>query len=60
MDSKALGWEGVKEEAEKRGLRRVSWQDWKKIDAEERKRGTVKGKEREKFTKLDDMLAVLD
>ncbi|KAE8444485.1 hypothetical protein EG329_000469 [Mollisiaceae sp. DMI_Dod_QoI] len=60
VDSKALGWEGVKEEAEKRGLRRVSWQDWKRIDAEERKRGTVKGKEREKFTKLDDMLAVLD
>lgn len=60
VDSKALGWEGVKNEAWKNGLRRVSWQDWKKIDAEERKRGSVQGKEREKFTKVGEMLAVLD
>jgi adrenodoxin-NADP+ reductase len=55
-----LGWEGVKEEAEKRGCRRVSWQDWKKIDAVEKAAGQKKGKEREKFTKVGDMLAVLD
>lgn len=60
VDSKALGWEGVKEEAETRNLRRVSWRDWKKIDAEEKRRGSENGKEREKFTKVDDMLAVLD
>ncbi|CZR62235.1 related to NADPH:adrenodoxin oxidoreductase, mitochondrial precursor [Phialocephala subalpina] len=59
-DSKALGWEGVKEEAEKRGLRRVRWEDWKKIDAVEKQRGSEKGKEREKFNKVDDMLAVLE
>ncbi|KAF8857936.1 NADPH:adrenodoxin oxidoreductase-like protein [Acephala macrosclerotiorum] len=59
-DSKALGWEGVKDEVEKKGLRRVSWEDWKKIDAVEKKRGIEKGKKREKFTKVDDMLAVLD
>lgn len=59
-DSKALGWEGVKDEAEKTGLRRISWQDWKKIDIEERKRGSVRGKEREKFTNVNEMLAVLD
>lgn len=60
VDSNALGWDGVKDEIEKKGLRRVSWEDWKKIDAVEKKRGIEKGKEREKFTKVGDMLAVLD
>jgi adrenodoxin-NADP+ reductase len=55
-----LGWDGLKDEAERRGCRRVSWQDWQKIDAVEKKNGQLKGKEREKFTKIDDMLAVLD
>jgi adrenodoxin-NADP+ reductase len=55
-----LGWHGVKEEAEKRGCRRVSWGDWKRIDAVEKTAGQKKGKEREKFTKVEDMLAVLD
>ncbi|KAL3418356.1 NADPH:adrenodoxin oxidoreductase, mitochondrial [Phlyctema vagabunda] len=55
-----LGWDGVKDEAERRGCRRVSWADWKRIDAEERNRGQAVGKEREKFTSIEDMLAVLD
>lgn len=55
-----LGWDGVKDEAEQRGCRRVSWQDWQKIDAVEKQNGQLKGKEREKFTNIDDMLAVLD
>jgi len=55
-----LGWDGVKEEAEKRGCRRVSWKDWAKIDAVEKARGRAKGKEREKFTRIQDMLAALD
>jgi len=55
-----LGWDGVKGEAEKRGCRRVDWSDWKKIDAVEKAAGQKKGKEREKFTKVEDMLAVLD
>lgn len=59
-DGTGLGWAGVKEQAEKRGCRRVSWQDWKKIDAIEKGRGKSKGKEREKFTRTEDMLAVLD
>lgn len=59
-DGTGLGWDGVKEEAEKRGCRRVSWQDWQKIDAVEKGRGQSKGKEREKFTRIEDMLAVLD
>lgn len=54
------GWEGVKEDAVKRGCRRVSWEDWKKIDAVEKERGRKAGKEREKFTKIADMLSVLD
>lgn len=55
-----LGWDGVKDEADKKGCRRVSWEDWQKIDAAERKRGNAKGKKREKFTKVEDMLKVLD
>jgi adrenodoxin-NADP+ reductase len=54
------GWAGLKGEAEKRGCRRVSWQDWELIDKAERERGAAKGKEREKFTKIEDMLAVID
>jgi adrenodoxin-NADP+ reductase len=54
------GWEGLKEEAKRRGCRRVSWRDWKKIDEAERERGKSKGKEREKFTTIPEMLAVLD
>lgn len=54
------GWAGLKGEAEKRGCRRVGWQDWKIIDETERQMGKAKGKEREKFTRVEDMLAVLD
>ncbi|KAJ9666907.1 NADPH-adrenodoxin reductase [Coniosporium apollinis] len=58
--STGLGWEGVRGEAEKRRLRRVSWEEWKRIDEVERERGREKGKEREKFTDVRDMLRVLD
>lgn len=54
------GWEAVKVEAEKRGCRRVSWEDWKKIDAAEVVRGKISGKKREKFTTIKEMLRVLD
>lgn len=37
----------------------VSWDEWRAIDAEERKRGSKLGKEREKLTRVQDMLAVL-
>ena len=37
----------------------VSWEDWKAIDAEERRQGEKLGKEREKFVTMDDMLKVL-
>lgn len=54
------GWEGVKVEAEKLGLRRVSWEDWKIIDRVEREKGEAKGKIREKFGSIEEMLEVLD
>jgi adrenodoxin-NADP+ reductase len=60
MGGSGLGWDGVRDEAERRGCRRVSWRDWQKIDAAEKRNGQEKGKEREKFTRIDDMLAVLD
>ncbi|KAK4193674.1 hypothetical protein QBC35DRAFT_479908 [Podospora australis] len=56
------GWEGVTKESggttEK--ARVVSWADWKRIDGVERERGRQVGKEREKFVRTGDMLAVLD
>ncbi|KAF4636405.1 hypothetical protein G7Y89_g1689 [Cudoniella acicularis] len=55
-----LGWEGIKEEAREKNCRRVTWEDWKKIDKVEKERGQENGKEREKFTRVEDMLAVLD
>ena len=58
--STGLGWDGVKEEAEKRGLRRVSWEDWEKIDAAEIQRGKELGKQREKFSSVKEMLEILD
>lgn len=54
------GWEGVKGEAEKRGVRRVSWEDWEAIDKAEKKRGEERGKKREKFGSVEEMLKVLD
>jgi ferredoxin--NADP+ reductase len=42
-----------------RGQRVVSFADWQKIDAAEVARGEAKGKPREKFTRLDEMLEVL-
>lgn len=55
-----IGWEAIKVEAEKNGCRRVSWEDWKKIDAAEVARGNESGKKREKFTTINEMLGVLD
>jgi adrenodoxin-NADP+ reductase len=58
--SSGLGWEGLKGEIIEKGLRPVSWKDWKRIDAVEKERGAKLGKEREKFTSVEDMLRVLD
>lgn len=58
--STGLGWEGVRAEAEKRGLRTTSWSDWEKIDAVEQKMGKEKGKLREKFGRVEEMLEVVE
>lgn len=54
------GWDALQEDAARKVLRPVSWDDWKKIDAAEKERGKAKGKEREKFTSIPDILGVLD
>lgn len=57
--STGLGWEGVRAEAENRGLRTTSWSDWERIDAVERERGQQKGKLREKIGRVEEMLEVV-
>jgi ferredoxin/flavodoxin---NADP+ reductase len=39
-------------------LQVLSYGDWRRIDAEEQRRGAIVGKPREKITQLSDMLAV--
>ncbi|NUM55494.1 MAG: FAD-dependent oxidoreductase [Candidatus Hydrogenedentes bacterium] len=41
-----------------RGIRSVSYADWKRIDAAEIERGQAKGKPREKFARIGEMLEV--
>jgi adrenodoxin-NADP+ reductase len=41
------------------GRQVVSWEDWEKLDREERRRGEGKGKLREKMTGVKEMLEVL-
>ncbi|PYH94614.1 NADPH-adrenodoxin reductase Arh1 [Aspergillus ellipticus CBS 707.79] len=57
--STGLGWEGVRSEVEKLGLRPTSWADWQRIDRAERQRGEEKGKVRDKFGRVAEMLEVL-
>ncbi len=49
----------LKDFLKKKGLRPVSFEDWKKIDAAEIERGILSGKPREKFVKKEDMLKIL-
>ena len=43
-----------------RGLRKVTYQDWKRIDSEEVRRGELSGKPREKFTNVSDIISYLN
>lgn len=43
-----------------RGVRVVSYADWQKIDAAEVRRGEPAGKPREKFARVEEMLALLE
>ncbi|KAK4238634.1 hypothetical protein C8A03DRAFT_14920 [Achaetomium macrosporum] len=54
------GWEEVRRETGVDKARVVDWEGWRRIDAAERERGRKVGKEREKFTRTADMLAVLE
>lgn len=55
-----VGGEGLERLLAERGARWVSYGDWRKIDAAEVARGKSRGKPREKFTTIEEMLAVLD
>ncbi|KAF8426875.1 NADPH:adrenodoxin oxidoreductase-like protein [Tirmania nivea] len=54
------GWEAVEEEARGRGVRKVGWEEWRRIEEAERERGRRRGKEREKFGTVEEMLGVLE
>ncbi|KAI9373849.1 NADPH-adrenodoxin reductase Arh1 [Aspergillus egyptiacus] len=58
-DGTGLGWEGLRAEAEKLGVRATSWEDWERIDRAERELGAKKDKLREKFGRVEEMLDVL-
>ncbi|CAK7211521.1 NADPH-adrenodoxin reductase [Sporothrix bragantina] len=53
------GWDGVQAEVDTTGAKVVSWADWQKIDQVEMDKGQQLGKPRSKFTRTEDMLAVL-
>lgn len=59
-DALKRGWEAVKEESGKRGIRSLGWKEWEIIDREEKRRGKEKGKEREKCRSVEEMLRILD
>jgi len=55
------GWSAVRNSDAARSLGKVvTWADWTLIDRAERDRGKVKGKERDKFRSVEEMLGVLD
>jgi len=55
-----VGGKGLHALLDERGVRWVSYGDWRKIDAAEVARGKTRGKPREKFTTVNEMLAVLE
>lgn len=59
-DSACRGREAVLNLLQERGIRPVSFEDWKAIDAEEVARGSESGKPREKFTRIEEIIAFLD
>ncbi len=54
------GADGLDDHFKKRGVRVVSYADWQKIDAAEIQRGEPVGKPREKFTRVEESLSILD
>lgn len=58
-DITAGGWDAIRHELGSRANQAISWNQWRKIDSAERERGRSKGKKREKFTSITEMLAVV-
>ena len=58
--SKKAGAAGILTVLESNNSRHISYDDWKKIDAKEIERGEPKGKPREKYTYIDEMLSVIE
>ncbi len=54
------GADGLRALLDRRGIRVVTYADWQRIDAAEVRRGEANGKPREKFTRLEEMLAASD
>ena len=59
-DREKPGVEALRPLLEKRGIQVLNYQNWLKLDAAEIDRGKPKGKPREKFTRIHEMLAVSD
>ncbi|KAI9167268.1 putative NADPH:adrenodoxin oxidoreductase [Paramyrothecium foliicola] len=55
----AHGWDVIRQEVPDESSKAINWEQWHKIDQAERERGRNSGKEREKFVKVTDMLAVV-
>ena len=51
---------GLAARFEQLGVRVVNYQDWLKIDSQEIERGKPRGKQREKFTQIKEMLSILE
>ena len=57
--SQPSGWDGVMADIGRNAEKSISWDQWRQIDDAERQRGKERGKGREKFTSVVDMLSVI-
>ena len=60
IETKKSGAEGIYSILNNKNIRHISFDDWTKIDTEEVKHGEPKGKPREKYTYVDEMLSVIN
>ncbi|KAH6659769.1 hypothetical protein BKA67DRAFT_545735 [Truncatella angustata] len=51
------GWDSLRHEVDTSKSTVITWQDWHKIDKAEKERGSKIGKQREKYTRISDMLS---
>ena len=59
IDGEKFGNKGIMNILNKRQIKSINYGNWKKIDEAEVKRGEPKGKPREKFTRIDEMLNII-